>query len=81
MIHAVLLRSINNTHAVFNVRESGLFNSRVNVFSHTPDIIPPPGDMCLVYGVPSTHALARSEPLSSVLVCLLYQVRTYFQNR
>src|SRR3989339_723587 len=27
------------------------------------------------------HALARSEPLSSILVCLLYQVRTYFQNK
>ena len=27
------------------------------------------------------HALARSEPLSSVLVSLLYQVRTYFQNK
>ncbi len=25
--------------------------------------------------------LARSKPLSSVLVSLLYQVRTYFQNR
>ena len=27
------------------------------------------------------HTLASSEPISSVLVSLLYQVRTYFQNR
>jgi|GEM_PF-1946060 len=29
----------------------------------------------------ASHLLALKKPLSSVLVCLLYQARTYFQNR
>ena len=29
----------------------------------------------------ASHLLALKKPLSSVLVYLLYQVRTYFQNR
>jgi hypothetical protein len=29
----------------------------------------------------ASHQLALKKPLSSVLVCLLYQARTYFQNR
>ena len=29
----------------------------------------------------ASHLLALKKPLSSVLVCLLYQVRTYFQNK
>ena len=27
------------------------------------------------------HSLVGSQPLSSILVCLLYQTRTYFQNK